>query len=186
MRNSKSGFTLAEILVVTALFVLLILIGTGVFLYNNRFYENQTGEIASIQAGREAADRINEFARLAVAFEPSFIYNSINYTTGTSTVIFRLPSVEADGDVILGVYDFVVIGASSTVPNFFELISSPHPSSSRPARYLLLTNKLSAIIFTYDNSNLSLAKNISYDFTVTQTGRSPAKERITGSATLRN
>ncbi|MDP3741452.1 MAG: hypothetical protein Q8R08_03975 [bacterium] len=180
------GFTLAEILVVTFLFVLLIMIGVGIFLYNNRFYENQSGEIASIQASREATDRINEFARLALAFAPNHVYNSISYTTGSTTVVFRLPAIEADDDIIAGVYDYVIIAASSTAPNLLELISSPHPSSSRLGRYLLLTDKLTSITFTYDDANLPLAKNVFYDLTITETGRHPAKERVRGSATLRN
>lgn len=185
-KNQKWGFTLAEVLVVTFLFVTLIVIATGIFLYNNRFYENQSGEIASIQAVREAGDRINEFARQALAMEAAYTYNSINYNTGPSTVIFRLPALEADDDVIAGVYDRVIIGASSTAPNLLELISAPHPSSARPGRYLLLSDKLTALNFTYDNANLTLAKSITYDITVKETGRHPAQERVRGSATLRN
>lgn len=180
------GFTLAEVLVVIFLFVILIMTVVGIFLYNNRFYENQSGEIASIHAAREASDRVNEFARQALFIESSYTYNSVNYNTGPGTVIFRLPALEADDDIIVGVYDYAVIGASSTVPNLLELISAPHPSSARPARYLLLSDKLTALTFTYDNANLALAKNISYDITVTETGRHPAEERVRGSATLRN
>lgn len=185
-KNQKLGFTLAEILVVTFLFVILTMIGAGIFLYNNRFYESQTGEIASIHAAREAGDKINEFARQALAIETAYTYNSVNYSTGSGMVVFRLPSIEADDDIIAGVYDYVIIGASSTAPNLLELISSPHPSSLRPGRYLLLSDKLTALIFTYDNVNLALAKNIIYDITVRETGRNPAQERVRGSATLRN
>ena len=184
--SQKLGFTLAEVLVVTFLFVILIMIGAGIFLYNNRFYENQSGEVFSISATREAGDKINEFTRQAVAIESAYTYNSINYSTGAQIVVLKLPALEADNDIIAGVYDYVIIGASSTAPSLLELITAPHSASARPGRYLLLSNKLAALNFTYDNTNLALAKSIIYDITVKETGRSPAQERVRGSATLRN
>lgn len=184
--TSGGGFTLSEILVVIALLTVLIAVGVRIFFSNNLFYENQTGKIDSIRAAREAADRLGEYGRLAAAIESSYTYNSVNYSSGVSTVIFRVPSLDSNGAIIAGVYDFAIITASTTPAGSLELLVDASPGSSRPSRTLLLSNKVSSVAFTYDDPTPALAKNITYDLTITQTGRFPALERVRGSVTLRN
>ncbi|MDZ4243601.1 MAG: prepilin-type N-terminal cleavage/methylation domain-containing protein [Candidatus Doudnabacteria bacterium] len=185
--KSGAGFTLAEILVVIALLVILITIGVQIFLYNNRFYENQAGEIFSITATRETADRINEYARAAVALENTHLYGSTTYATDAQTVIFRIPGIDAAGQTISGVYDYAIMGPNPSDTKRLELIvDSPDPASVREPRLLLLTDKLTSIAFTYDNADPALVRKVDYEIIVTHTGRTPASEQIFGSATLRN
>ena len=182
-----TGFTLAEILVVITLLVILITVGVQIFIYNNRFYENQAGEIFSITATREAADRINEYARAAVALESTYLYGSTIYATDAQTAIFKIPGIDTAGQTIGGVYDYAIMGPSPSDPNRLELIvDSPDAESVRAPRLLLLTDKLTSIIFTYDNADPALIRKVDYEIVVTDTGRTPASEQIFGSATLRN
>ncbi len=185
-RKFLTGFTLGELTVVIALFSVLITVGVGIFLYNNRFYETQSGEIFSITATREASDRINEYARAAVAFEPSRIYDGRNYTTGTQVVILKLPALDAADQVISEKFDYAIIGSNPSNAKRLELILDPDAVSSRGARLLLLSERLTSINFTYDDPNLALARKLSYEIVVTDIGRSPGSEQIFGSATLRN
>jgi len=184
--KSGAGFTLAEILVVIALLVILITVGTQIFIYNNRFYENQAGEIFSVTATREAADRINEYARAAVGLEANYLYGSTSYVTDAQTAIFRIPGLDAAGQTISGVYDYAIMGPNPTDPKRLELIVDPDPASVREQRLLLLTDKLTNITFTYDNADLGLVRRVDYEINVMDTGRTPASEQIFGSATLRN
>lgn len=181
-----TGFTLAEVLVIVGLLVIVIVLGLGIFLSNNRFYENQTGKIALVNVLREAADRIAEYGREAAAFESSYAYGSTIYNTGAQTVIFRLPARNASDDIIAGIYDYAIITASSTVPNRLELLVDADPGSARPERNLLLTDSLTSVVFTYDNVDVLQAGTVTFEITATAGGRYPATEKIYGQTTLRN
>ena len=162
LEGRGAGFTLAEVVVVILLLALMLSIGSAIFIYNNRFYETQTGEVFSITATREAADRINEYGRQAVGISNSYIYNFITYTTGAQTVIFQVPSLDSSNQVITGSYDYVIIGANPGVANRLELIVVPAAGSFRPARNLLLSDKLTALNYTYNNPDLALARRVDY------------------------
>ncbi len=184
--RKPAGFTLVELLVVVALFAILVILIVGIFLSNSRFYETQTGEVRAINATREAADRLNEYTRGAIEFVSSYVYNSVNYTSGTGTVILKLPSLDAAKNVIANTYDYVIFGANPNASNRLELIVDPHPSSIRLPRVLQVSDKLTAVNFTYDNPDFAQARRVSYDMQVTEFGRSQASEQVFGSATLRN
>ncbi len=184
--SSRRGFTLAEVLVVTGLMSILISLGVGIFLANNKFYQNQTGKVLNVNVTREAADRINEYTRLGITFATSHIYNLVTYTTGPETLILQIPSVESDGDIISGVFDYVIITKDLGAANRLLLIVDSHPSSSRLARFYEITSALTSLSFTYDNADLSLARKVAYQIDVLQAGRYPASEQINGSASLRN
>ena len=186
LKPVETGFTLAEVAVVVLLMVLIISAGAGVLIYNNRFYETQSGEIFSVNATREAADRLNEYGRQAVAVVSSYTYSSTSYITGGQTVIFQISSLDIDDAVIPGSYDYVIIGANPNTPSRLELIVDPALGSSRPARNLLLSGKLTTVNFVYDNSDFALTRRVDYTILVTDVGRSPGQEQISGSVTLRN
>src|SRR3989344_5779308 len=102
------------------------------------------------------------------------------------TVIFQISSLDIDNAVIPGSYDYVIIGANPNTPSRLELIVDPALGSSRPARNLLLSGKLTTVNFVYDNSDFALTRRVDYTILVTDVGRSPGQEQISGSVTLRN
>lgn len=180
------GFTLAEVIVVTALLAILMTLGVGIFLSNNRFYETQTGEVTSINSTRQAGDKINEYTRTALAFVTSRVHNSITYTAGAQTLILQLPAVDSSSEIIAGVYDYVIVSIDPNNSSRLILIVDSNPFSDRPAQLLELTNKLSILNFTYDNADLALARKVNYQIKVQETTRYPASEEVFGAASLRN
>lgn len=185
-RNFQKGFTLAEVLVVTGLVAILIALGGGIFLANNKFYENQTGEVININVTREAADRINEYARVGIRFMSSYTYDSLVYNTGSETLILEIPTIDSQGDIISNVFDYVIVSKDPVNASRLILIVDPHASSARLPRFHELTSALTGIVFTYDNSDLALARKVDYVINVKQAGRYPASEELRGSASLRN
>ena len=181
-----AGFTLTEALVIIALLLVVIVMGSGIFIDNNIFYENQTGKIALINATRLAADLISEYGREAVAFESAYTYSGVDYTTSASTVIFRLPGRNASGDIIAGIYDVAIVAADPADPSRLELIVDADPGSVRPERRLLMTDRLTTLAFAYDNVDVTVAGQMSFEITATAGGRHPATETVSGQVTLRN
>lgn len=180
------GFTLVEIIVVVAISVVLILVGTGIFLSNGRFYENQKGEIMSVNATREAADRVNEFARGADSILSSRIFGGTNYTTDAAGVIFRLPAIDSSGNLLAAAYDHIFFGRDPGNASRLLLIVDGAAGSLRGSRTLEVSNRLAAVTLAYDDADPTLAGQVIYTITVTETGRSPGSEEVTGTATLRN
>ena len=159
----------------------------GVLISNNRFYSSQSGEIKSINSTREAGDKINEFARSANSFVVSHIYSSVTYTTGSALVVFQIPSIDSSGGIVASTYDYAIIGQDPNDSSRLLMVMDADAASDRKDRLVELSDKLSSISFIYDNIDLSLAKNIIYDITVTEDlGANPASEHVTSSATIRN
>lgn len=184
--NGFKGFTLAEILVIIALLLIIMVLGLGIFVSNNRFYENQTGKIALVNAFREAADRLAEYGREAINFETTYIYGGTTYTSGPATVIFRLPGKDVSGNILSGVYDYAIVTMGQADPARLELIVDADPASARPERNLLLTGRLTNLAFTYDNVSIASAGRLTFEISGTAWGRNPATEKIYGQVTLRN
>lgn len=181
-----SGFTLAEIVVVIALMVILMIVGTGIYLSSGRFFRSSSGEILSVNATRNAADHVAEFARAATGAVASHTYNSVVYTAGSTIMIFKVPSVDSSRNIIGGSYDYVVFGRDPGNQSRLILITDAAPGSARPKRLLQITDKLGNISVTWDNSDWALVKNVSYVITVTQTGPNAGSGQVTGSVTFRN
>ena len=184
--NCKLGFTLIEIIVVIAISIVLILVGSAVFIGNSKFYQNQKGEIAAVNATRAAGDRLSEFARAATDMLASRQFGAATYTTSATMVVLRVPSIDASGNLIAGAYDYAAFGRDPNNASRLLLVVDGAAGSVRGDRTLEVTDKLSAISLTYDNADPTAAKQVTYTITVTDTGRYAATEQVTGRATLRN
>lgn len=185
MREQR-GFTLAEVLVVIGLIGILSVFAVGIFFSNNQFYLTQSGEINSIISTRLVSDRINEYGRAATAVIGSHVFGPTTYTTGLETVIFRIPAINGSGGIISGTDDYVVVSKDLSNSSRLILVLEPNAASVRKSRDILLTDKLNSVSFTYDDADPTLAKNVNYEIRVTEGGRYPAGERVTGGVTLRN
>lgn len=180
------GFTLVEVVVVTALFAIMMIFAVGIVLYNNRFYENESDKIEAINETREIADRLNEYARAANALLASYTYNSVLYTTDATTVIFQLPALDDSHDIVEGAFDIAIVGIDPNNSNRAIQIIDPDPLSVRLAREAQFTNALSSFVLTYDDLDVGSVRRVTYDVVIEKTGRHTVTERLVGAATLRN
>lgn len=184
--NKYLGFTLAETVVVIGLFAVMLVYGVGILIWNNRFYNTQSGEIRAINSTRNIADFINEYGRLAVQIEPSRTFNSVAYTSDSTGVIFRVPAVDDTGEIIDNVYDYIFLSQDPNLSNRFLLIVDADLTSDRGTRTLELSDALSAVNFSYDNADLSISEQVDYEIVITHPGKNPATEKVVGTVTIRN
>lgn len=168
----KTGFTLIEILVVIGLFALLMLFATGIFLSHNGLYYAQRAEINAVGSARGALDDMTDEIREAIAVETSAVYQSVIYTTDVDTLALRLPAVDASGVPSAGTYDHVIYYIDSANPKYLRKITAPDAASFRRAEdKKLITEHLSSIVFTYNNSTPDQASRININFTTQDTSR---------------
>src|SRR3989338_5696796 len=181
--RKNTAFTLLEVVVVIGLIALMAIFVVGIMIANNRFFNNQTGEITAISGTRQIADRILEYGRLAVSVASSYTYNTVDYSSGATSVIFQIPSINSAGQV-LTTYDYVIITKDSVNPLRLLLFLVPDAASARVPRNVELTNKLGDVLFTYD-PNAASADAVNYSIQINMGGPSGAAETVEGRVTLR-
>lgn len=184
--KKKHGFTLIEIVVVIAIIGLLSSFVASIFIYNNRFYNRESGKISAISETRSIADKIEEYGRGASAFLPTYTYNSVVYTAGSALAVLRLPAMNASGDLVPGVSDHVVVGRDPSNATRLLLILDAGTGSVRKDRILEVSKKLTLVNFSYDHADFAQTKNMTFQVQITYPGKYPAVETVTGGVTLRN
>ncbi len=178
------GFTLIEIVIVTALTAV---IGSAVAYVYGQYNtaSNHLRASVAVTEGGSAITRETRYAGLqATRIVSSHYFLGTSYTTGTTTVIFELPSIDRSGNLISGYYDYIGIHATGT--KAYRLTDSS-PSSVRTAGTLLLTESLSELSFEYDSPNISTTKSLFVDATTTaQTSITPIETHVRAHIYMRN
>ncbi len=160
------AFTLIETVIIVGLTA--ILMSAAAYLYVNfsttyRFLDislGVTGGAASIiEEAREAGMQASHFVA-------SHDFSGTTYTSGTTTAIFELPSINASGVVVSGSFDYIGIHASGT--EAFRFVDAD-AASSRDSGTKRLTDVLAALSFTYDDPSIVSATSVVVDATTTDT-----------------
>ena len=159
-KRPRAGFTLIETLIVIFLFTVVMAAVLQLYLNFNKTYLLQN---ASINNSYSAGSIVNEFQHLGLqadAVIASRTFSGNTYTTGASTLILELPSINSSGDVVSGTHDYAVLYlASSSAYRILEASAS----SARVSGSKLLSNAVNALTFTYGNATPSLSTRVSID-----------------------
>ncbi|MDO8593745.1 MAG: prepilin-type N-terminal cleavage/methylation domain-containing protein [bacterium] len=153
----KRAFTLIEVIITVSLSVILMLAITQLYVVYGRVVTSQNAYINVVLGAGKIMDSFRLAGLQANSVVASHTFFGVGYTSGASTVIFKIPSIDSSGSIIMGAYDYVGIHASGTDAYRFVDAAS---GSSRVTEQKRLTNALSSMIFTYDNAELSLSTNV--------------------------
>ncbi|MFA6588671.1 MAG: hypothetical protein WCT08_06455 [Patescibacteria group bacterium] len=86
--------------------------------------------------------------------------DAITYTTNEQNLVFKVPSINASGDIINSTWDTFVYTSSGTYPTAqVKLLISPDASSSRPASSQVMVSLVDNLQFRYNSNTIS---DISY------------------------
>lgn len=156
-KASARGFTLMEtIIVIGILGLMLTAIVSMIFAYMRSFDTQQ----ASVEVGYTAAALVNAVEESVLQANSVLVSQTISgtlYTTSSTTLVLRLPSIDGSGGVISGSYDYVAFYASGT--DAYRIVSAAG-GSVRTAGTKRLTTKLQMLGFTYDTGNISDASAV--------------------------
>jgi prepilin-type N-terminal cleavage/methylation domain-containing protein len=167
-KNWSRAFTLIEVLVTTALSVILLLVIVQLYVvYGRTIIFHQTSLDVAL-----GGSTIMDAARMAGSQAKSVIathsFSGVSYNSGTTTVIFELPAVDASGAIITSAYDYIGIYASSS--NAYRIIDAA-PGSVRVSSEKRLTGVLDALSFTYNSPLFPSVTNITINATTSATIR---------------
>jgi Tfp pilus assembly protein FimT len=150
--NSERGVTLVEILIATVItfvvggFLVATLVNqTGIF-YQQSSIVNQGVSLNDVMA------RINSDIRESSAIAVSVTYNSVEYTTGSDSVIFELPAYNSQG-ILSGVSDYIVIKVDDENENVLRRLVLPDQQSLRSSSNTVLTSILESVEYIYLDSS---------------------------------
>lgn len=96
MRNYKKGFSISELLITLFIAILAISIALQVFVLLNKNYQVVATYLTSYVKGRQALDIISKDCRMAIRVPDSLG----SYTTTTSCLILKVPSIDSSRNII--------------------------------------------------------------------------------------
>lgn len=189
MRNTyctetRRGFTLVEVVITAAIAIVLMLALTYMYGEFNRTFPYLESSLAVTDGSSRIVDAVREGALQATHISAAHDFSEVTYTSGTTTVVFELPSITAAGATIAGYYDYIAVSASGTVA--YRLVDAAS-GSVRTSGTKQLTQILESLAFTYDHTNVAQATSLFVDATTTaQAGGEVLTTHIRARADLRN
>ncbi len=96
MKTNKKAFSLLELVIVVAIFIIAIVIAIQMFTNLNRDYKVLTVYLKSYLKGREIIDIISKDCRMGVRVMDS--YGA--YTTVDNCLVLKMPSIDASRNII--------------------------------------------------------------------------------------
>lgn len=156
------GMTLMELIVAIALSSIVAMVLGGVFLAQSRFYALQDAiSETQLDAGR-ALDTAGLFLSSADSVLTSQTINGHAYATGTNTLVVRLPSIDASGDIVVGSYDYAAFGLDpDDVANFMYDIQASANSARVSGKFVKAT-LVDKLIFRYNTVSTTAASIIDF------------------------
>lgn len=153
---NQKGVTLVEVLVTISITAIVSTLLVGIFTQNNRLFSNQQAKISHGISSNEVINKIDDAIRGAATIETSYPAQNPTYTSGSSVLVLKLPSVDANGSVISNSYDYLVFTKDQSIPTILRQILYPSAQSSRHAENQVLTNDLKSIAFSYLNDSKTI------------------------------
>ncbi len=155
----QKGFTLIELIIVVALFSVISIVLTSLFIGHNRIYRTQTAELDVTGDARTALDDIDSYVRQANRALATYS----TYTATGQVLILQIQSVNSSNQLVAGKFDHVVYYLSGN--GLFRRVF-PDASSVRAGGIKKLANNVNGLTFTPNNANYALVTEVTTDITV--------------------
>jgi hypothetical protein len=153
LKIKREGFTIVELLVanIVAIMAFVVLFYVTFKLQGNL---NVTSGILGIsEKGRFASNRISTDIRLAKSVTSSYG----TYSTGDTTIVLQVPSIDANGDIIDpdNYLDIIIYTLDSTNPEQLLRIVDANTASSRSDITETVTEYIDTLSFSSEGTALS-------------------------------
>ncbi len=183
--NSKSGFTITEILIAIGILGLLTILIATIFLTQNQYFNEQQIRLLLESYINSAFVSMKNLIIESNAILSSYNIEGDNYLSGAETLVLKIPSIDTNKKVIFGQFDYGVIFKSGTD---LKIILSPGSQSFRTAQNRIIAQEVASFNINYNGVEPYLAKTVIISMTLTKTTPNGKNVTITRSiqVTLRN
>lgn len=149
----KNGFGLIEAIITIGILAAISAVLIESYLKSQSTFDIQTSKATLQTATRNALDSINNWVKLSSSVISSYTNDSQSYTTNNTTLILEVPAIDANQNIISGIYDYVVFKPDATYPHELKEIVYPASESARTAKNRIVNQKLQTLGFIYYNSS---------------------------------
>ncbi len=182
--QNKKGFTLTETLIAVALAIAFLVVIVEFFLGYSKVFRYIEANFLVSNSASTIADDVAEMVRQSDKILTSRAFSGTTYTTGTSTIVLEIPTVNGSGSIVAGTYDYMVFYRNGAK---FYWISDANGSSVRQDFTKQMTDAISSITFTYDAGDVTTATKVDIDVQTTKSVKSQnLNQHVHSQAYLRN
>lgn len=181
----NKGMTLIETLVAVGLFILIVLALFGAYEIYGKIFNLGAAHFEAVGGSRSALTQLANFTAQANRVLQNRTINGINYVSGTTTLVLKLPAVDSAGKTIDNTWDYTVFYVSST--NFYSYLEKSTSSARIGGGLKLLSNSAQSVSFTYNNADFTQVTKVTAEvFTRTVENRVPVESRASEQIFLKN
>lgn len=190
--SSEKGITLTEILVTLAITAIVSTLLVSIFTKNNQLFYNQQTKVSHGISSNEVINQIDDAIRGAISVEAQYPTLNPIFTSSSSTLILKLASIDSNGNVISGSYDYLVFSEDPTIVTILRRHVFPSAESSRTTANQVITTNLKSLEFNYQNDskqnvNPPQASLVTYTLSLqSQQGNAIVESSASGQTRLRN
>jgi len=130
-----------------------------------KVYQYQKAVVAVTEQVRFSSQALQDNTSQAYRVLASSTIDSQVYTSATTSLVLQLPATDSAGNIISGVWDYVVFYLSGE--KFFQRVV-PGVGSFRLPTLKLLSDSVTSLAITYDNVNFNLVQKVSFDVAFAQ------------------
>lgn len=156
--KSMGGFTLLETVITIALTAVIMLAIANLYINFNTLYIYQETYTATTNAASSALSAVSAAVLPANQVVASHSFTIGTLSSGTSTVVFELPSVSASGAIVANAHDYIGFYIAGT--DFYRVVAA-NASSARISGTKRIAPLVSAMTFGYDTADPTQATRIS-------------------------
>lgn len=157
IRTKQRGFTLPEVVIVIFLFAILLLALMNIFEWQQKVYNFEQADILATGSARVAMNNMTMMIAQGINVVETRNVGGVDYTTGASTVIVKIPSYDSSGNILANTYDYVIYHLSSGKLN--QIIDAS-ATSKRKSATKLLSDKVDSFSLSYNNTDKTLASKV--------------------------
>lgn len=182
--RQKPGFSLVETVIVVGLVAGLMLAIIELFINFNTSYDLQNANINNSYSAAAFLNETEELSLQADSVVASRTINSTTYTSGTSTLVLELPSIDSSGDIISNAHDYAVMYVASS--SVYRVLQAD-AASVRHSGTKLFSDVVNSLTFTYNNVSPASTTKIAIDIiTQKQIKQKTLQTHLTQTVYLRN
>lgn len=190
-KREAAGFTLIEVLLTSAIAMVVAVILIGVLINNTGLFYQQSGVVKEGLSLNNTLQTISLQIKQSTAIASGYPDISPTFMSSANQLVLKLASLDASG-VIAGKYDYIIIYQDPALPKVLRMQTFADPASNRNSADEVLTTVLDSVIFSYfDRQGLTVvptsAVTVKVNLTVLEkSGQIGSKRASSISVTLRN
>ncbi|MCX6786415.1 MAG: hypothetical protein NTU85_01170 [Candidatus Kaiserbacteria bacterium] len=159
-RFTTSGFTLVETLIVIALSVGMLIVLCMLIRSFNTSYSYEQGAAISAESARSVMRETESLTLVADHVLQSHTFSTTTYTSSSTVLVLEIPSIDSSGAIISSTYDYAVFYSNGT--HAYRILAA-NAASKRVSGTKQLSDTISSLTFSYNNTNFTLVNTITVD-----------------------